>query len=117
MGMNADLLAIGPFDEDIVKYLDYGPWCYKGIEAGQKVVTTLITCRTSESSESLARALGFGSMDLGQHVMAGLSEAQRKNLVRFMLVDDGVTAADCHVEAVDALSRRAGWTFIYRPNA
>lgn len=114
--MAADLLAIGPFADAIVTHLDYPPWHYKGVREGDVVVTTLITCRTSDSSEALAGALGVGSMDLGRHVFRGLTPQQRRDLMRFMLAGEGKVAADCDVEGVDALSRREGWVFVYRPN-
>ncbi len=117
MGMKADLIAIGVYRDDLVEYLDYGPWDYKDVKPNQLVITTLITCRTADASRELAAALGVGAMELGRHVFKrGLTPEQRRGVIRFLMKGAGSTAADGSVEAVDALSRNK-WTFIYRPNA
>ena len=117
MGAEAELMAIGSFDDDLVEHLDYGPWDYKDVKPGQRVVTTLVLCRTTDASKALAEALGVGYMELGRHVFDGLTPVQFRALMRFALVGEGKVAADCRVEAIDVLSRRGGWTFVYRPNA
>jgi len=115
MGMDAELTAFGPFEDIYVKYLDYGPWEYRGVEMGEVVVTTLVTCRTSESSRMLAEALGFGAMDLGKHVFKP-TEEQRVSLLRFLMGEDGKRATSSWDEAVDAMARDDRWTFMYRPH-
>lgn len=115
MGMDAQLLAIGPYEEELVQYLDHDPWAYKDVKPGERVVATVIACRTSEASWGLATALGFGPMELGKHVMEGLTREQHRALMRFMLVGEGKVAADCWVEALDALISRGTWMFVYMP--
>lgn len=117
MGMKATLMAIGPFEERLVQYLDYGPWDYKGVEDGEKVVATLINCRTTDASKALAEALGFGVMELGKHVISCLSKGQHRGLVRFALKGEGKTAADLWLDAIDVLARLKAWTFVFLPNA
>lgn len=117
VGVKATLLAIGSYEERLVQYLDYDPWNYKGVEEGQKVVATLVNCRTSDASRELAEALGFGVMDLGKHVMEGLTKGQHRGLMRFALKGEGARAADCWVQAIDALVRLGTWTFVFLPNA
>jgi len=117
MGMDATLIAIGPYDEKLIPHLDYGPWDYKDAKEGDLVVTTLVTCRTTDASTALATALGVRPMDLGRHVFDGLTRTQHQLLMRFSLAGEGRTAAECAVEAIDALSRNRKWMFVYQPNA
>ena len=109
-------MAIGPFEERLVEHLDYPPWDYKGTKDGQKVVTTLVNCRTTDASRGLAKALGVGVMDLGDHVFDRLTREQHRGLVRFVMKGAGSTGADCWMGAIDALSRLETWTFVFLPN-
>ena len=117
MGMDATLIAIGPYDDKLIPHLDYGPWAYKDVKEGDYVVTTLVTCRTSDASRALAKVLGFGPMDLGRHVIQPLTREQHRGLMRFVLKGEGVAAAECDVEAIDKLGRLRTWMFVYQPNA
>lgn len=113
--MEAELMAIGPFSDEVLVYLDYSPWHYAGVKDGDTVVTTVVRCRTSEASSDLATALGVGSMELGKHVFQSLTEDQRRELMKFCY-GIGARAADCYTEAIDALARSGQWMFIYRPH-
>lgn len=117
MGMDATLIAIGPYEARLVEHLDYGPWDYKDVKEGQAVVVTLVTCRTDEASRALAAALGTEPMKLGDHVFTGLTREQHRGLMRFALKGEGARAAECYLEAIDAIARNRKWTFIYQPNA
>lgn len=117
MSTNATLMAIGPFTNELVEYLDYGPWDYKGVKEGDRVVMTLVTCRTADASRALAEALGFKLMDLGKHVFDGVTQEQHKRLIKFMVAGEGVTAAECSMESFDKIARNRRWTFVYQPNA
>lgn len=117
MGMKATLIAIGPFKDDLIPHLDYGPWDYKGVKDGDRVVTTIVTCRTADASRELAAALGSEPLGLGNHVFTGLTREQHRGLMRFALKGEGARAADCDVEAIDILGRLRTWTFVYQPNA
>lgn len=116
MGTNATLIAIGPYEDRLVEYLDYGSWDYKGVEEGRRVVATLVSCRTSEASRALAAVLGFGLMDLGKHVFDGLTKDQHRGLVRFAMKGEGVRAADCWLGTIDAVARSRKWTFVFLPS-
>ena len=116
MSTKSTLMAIGPFEERLVAHFDYPPWDYKGMEEGQKVVTTLVNCRTTDASRELAKTLGFGTMDLGKHVFDRLTREQHRGLVRFALKGEGHVGADCWMGAIDALSKLNTWTFVFLPN-
>lgn len=58
MGLNAELLAIVPFNERIKDCLDYGPSYYKNVTPGTLLVTTVFRCTTTESSKDLVKAFG-----------------------------------------------------------
>ena len=57
MGMDARLLAIGPFSRDIVDALEYYNNSYNGVPIGATIITTVAVCTTTDGSEGLARAL------------------------------------------------------------
>jgi hypothetical protein len=117
MGMDATLMAIGPFEDRLLLHLDYDPWHYKNVKEGRRVVVTLVECRTTDASEALAEALGVGAMDLGDHVFDRLTREQHRRLMRFALKGEGSRAAECWAEDIDALARLRAWTFVFMPNA
>lgn len=117
MGMQATLMAIGPFEDRLLLHLDYDPWSYKNVKEGRRVVATLVNCRTTDASKALAEALGVGVMDLGDHVFDGLTRGQHRGLMRFALRGEGLRAAECWVEDIDALARLRTWMFVFLPNA
>ena len=86
------------------------------MKEGQRVVATLVSCRTSDASHALARALGFGVMDLGEHVFDGLTKGRHRGLVRFSMKGEGVRGADCWLGTIDAVARSGRWTFVFLPN-
>lgn len=67
MGLDAQVIAIGPHSEDVLDCLEYGPLFYAEVEQGATVVTNLFIACTSEASHALAKAFGVGAMELGKH--------------------------------------------------
>lgn len=67
MGLDAELIAIGPFSASIVSALEYRSELYEGLAEGATVVTTVLAVGTTEASEELARAFGVGPYDFGRH--------------------------------------------------
>ena len=67
MGMDAELLAIGPFSKDIVDALEYPNCYYASTPKGATIVTTVANCCTTDGSEKLAQALGIHPMCFEEH--------------------------------------------------
>jgi hypothetical protein len=67
MGMDASLLAIGPFSKDIVDALEYPNCYYQSTPRGATVITTVTNCCTTRGSEELAQALGINPMRFEEH--------------------------------------------------
>lgn len=67
MGLDAQLVAIGPFSEDILSALEYPQQYYAGVGVGDTVITNVFVAPTSVTSRQLAEAFGIGAMDLGRH--------------------------------------------------
>lgn len=67
MGMDAELLAIGPFSREVVDVLCYPPGYYKDTPKGATIITVVAVCNTTEASVNLASALGIGAWRFDQH--------------------------------------------------
>lgn len=66
MGLDAQVIAVGPFSRSIISCLEYGD-LYANVEPGTTVVTNVFLAGTSEASHGLAKTFGVGAMDLGRH--------------------------------------------------
>lgn len=69
MGMSAEIVAIGPFSEELVPILQHAAHRYEGTRAGTPVVTLIVSGVGSTSSRELAAACGIGPWDFGQHAL------------------------------------------------
>lgn len=67
MGLDAQVIAIGPFSSDVLPVLEYAPHCYENVNQGTTVILNVFLACTSEASHQLAAAFGVGAMDLGRH--------------------------------------------------
>lgn len=114
MGMDADLIAIGPFSEDIIGMLDYPPEYYEGVKPGTRVITTVFTCNTSDASNELADALGIAPWDFGAHEI-DFKGVNPEALTEW--VEEGGSAENelKDVEIFLTLARK-GFIFFFRPN-
>ncbi|AZI44752.1 hypothetical protein EHF33_17840 (plasmid) [Deinococcus psychrotolerans] len=67
MGLNAQIIAIGPFSHAIASCLECGPDLYENVEEGTTVVSNVFLAGTSSSSYFLAECFGVGAWDVGKH--------------------------------------------------
>lgn len=105
MGLDAQVIAIGPFSDDIVSCLEYGN-LYAGIEPGTTVVTNVSIASSSDASHALAKAFEVGAMELGRHHLR--PENVNVELLRAEFGDQDVAS-------FQRLAER-GFQFYYLPN-
>ena len=106
MGLDAQIIAVGPFSKDVRSCLEYSD-LYANVEPGTTVVTNVFLAGTSEASHVLARAFGVGAMDLGRHHLNPSS------------ADTGLLRehfGDSDVEGFERLAEN-GFQFYFLPNA
>jgi hypothetical protein len=109
MGMNAELLAIGSFQENISDSLDYDKKYYEGLIYGDKVITTVFKCNTTHQSEGLAEILGFNPWDFKEHFVKSYLIRKAKMEDLFLYFSEGEIAKFERLIA-------HGFYFIFRPN-
>lgn len=107
MGMDAELIAIGPFSQAVVEHLDYPKDFYEDTPDGATVITSLFACGSSDSSHGLAKAFRVDSWQFQEHCNLDGRGADLDELRVWFEPDD----------IVDFLAlRTAGFKFYYRPN-
>ena len=107
MGLDAQVIAVGPFSPEVLPALEYAPARYAGVSPGTTVVTNVFVACTSEASYQLAAAFGVGAMELGKHELHPELANQKllaevfgkQNLEQFLLL------------------AKTGFRFYYLPNA
>ena len=67
MGMDAELLAIGPFSREVADALGYPPDFYDDTPTGALIISTVACCNNTECSRDLATALGIEPWNFEQH--------------------------------------------------
>jgi hypothetical protein len=67
MGLDAQVIAIGPFSTDIASALEYGEQRYAAVPIGATVVSTVFLAATTDESVALAAAFGVGAFEMGKH--------------------------------------------------
>lgn len=107
MGLDAQVIAIGPFSEAVLPALEYGPAFYAGVAPGQVVVTNLFLACTSEASRELAASFGVKAMELGKHHLNPEAANLKKLESLFGAEDVGQFV----------LLKERGFSFYYLPNA
>lgn len=107
MGLDAQVIAIGPFSDDVLPCLEYGALCYAEVEQGTTVVTNLFIACTSEASHALAKAFGVGAMELGKHHLSPIGTDMALLREHF---------GERDVACFERLAER-GFQFYYLPNA
>ena len=106
MGLDAQVIAIGPFSPEIADSLEYGAQRYAEVPAGTTVVTNVFLAPTSDDSHALAAAFGVGAFEMGKHHL----DAHKVNLERLR----GLCSER---EVADFLRlREHGFQFYYLPN-
>jgi hypothetical protein len=107
MGLDAQIIGIGPFSKAIAHALEYPADYYASVPASTTVVTTVFEALTSQQSHALAKCFGVEAMDLGRHVLDA-SAADMISL-RAEFGDDPVQ----HFQALHS----AGFQFYFMPRA
>ena len=105
MGLDAQVIAIGPYSESVASALEYGQR-HGAVAPGTEVVTNIFIAATSEASHRLAAAFGVDAWDLGKHALRE-DAADLEALVRF---------SDEENVARFELLRSHGFRFYYLPN-
>lgn len=108
MGMDAELLAIGPFSKQIVGNLEYPADFYEDTPVGSLIITCVCCCNNTDGSKLLAEALRIHPWKFEEHCNI---DGQDVSLV---LMADVIENPDDIVDFV-AL-HEAGFKFYYRPN-
>lgn len=107
MGLDAQVIAVGPYSRAIVAGLEYPESDYAKVPEGATVVSNIFVALTSEESNGLAAAFGVGAMDLGRHEL-NPQAADLKAL-------EGIFGPET-VEGF-LLLRNGGFRFYFLPNA
>lgn len=107
MGLDAQVIAIGPFSSEVTSALEYGENLYADVEPGASVVTNVFIAGSSDVSYRLASAFGVGAMDLGKHKL------DPRNADISKLID---VFGESNVAQFQCLARN-GFNFFYIPNA
>jgi len=114
MGMNAEVIAIGPFKRSLAKdrHLAYGPDVYEDTKEGESVIVPVIHMRTNQGSTDLAEALGTEAWAMGKHVI-DISKINWKRLQKVLDEQDKFESSG-DVEGMRELAD-AGFKFYYLP--
>lgn len=109
MGLDAQLIAVGPFSRSLISVLEYSADAYADIAEGTTIICTVFLALTSAGSHSLARCLNVGAMELGRHALGTASNADVAALQK---------EAEFAEQTPSFLAlRAAGFQFYYLPNA
>jgi len=116
MGMDANLLAIGRFDKDLLGYdqLDYSDNCYENLIESTVIVITLFHCNTSMSSKQLADCFDLEPWDFGAHWIP--SQSMRWNLDKKAEFLSEMNAFEREEIEFLKLLVDKDFCFIYQPN-
>jgi hypothetical protein len=106
LGLDAEVVAIGPFSPAIAGRLDYPPDFYKNTREGATVITLVFQALTSRQSHELAECFGVEAFDFNRHHL----NPRAVDVERLRQIFD-----PAEVERFLALRQR-GFDFYYRPN-
>ncbi len=107
MGLDAAVIAIGPFAPAVADAMEYGPAFHDRVKLGETVVTHVFVACTSDDSHALAAAFAAGAMELGKHRL----DASRADLAQLTAL-----FGDRDVAQFTTL-RDNGFDFFFLPNA
>lgn len=109
MGMDAELLAIGPYSPEIKDHLEYPANYYSDTPIGATIITLVGVSVTTVQSEQMARALGINPWQFQEHCYLEGDNADLELLMESM---EGYED-----DLADFLALKAhGFKFFYRPN-
>ncbi len=107
MGLNAQIVAIGPYSSAVGNSLEYGSTFYSDVVPGTEVITNVFIACTSDESHQLAAAFGVGAMEFGKHKLDP-NKADFPRLTE-LFGDDDIKQFQCLAHH--------GFDFFYLPNA
>jgi len=107
MGMEAELLALGPYKDSIANHLEYQAGYYEGTTEGSIITVRIYKAVGSTSSRALAEALGAIPSDFDTHAL------DPKNFDWNELAE---LLSSEELESLHVLVD-AGFEFHFRPNA
>lgn len=106
MGLDAQVIAIGPFSQAIAGSTEYGPELYEGVAEGTTIVTNVFIGGHSSASHFLAKCFGVGAWEVGKHELnPELAD------IESLLASDFAEDVPKFIEFRDA-----GFKFYYLPN-
>ena len=107
MGLDAQIIAIGPFSRRIIGGLEYPESDYANVQEGATVVSNVFVALTSDESHQLAAAFGVAAMDLSRHELD--PKEAKLDLLEEIFGDQTVRGF--------LLLRESGFRFYFLPNA
>ena len=122
MGMNSELICIGPFDPALVSHYEYAPEAYEGVRPGALIVTSIFGSGLPASSLSrrLASALGIAMPCTNNGIRVDPARIDRADLFAFASGDGLYSEPDRQgysqqIEAMLALME-AGYDVFFNAN-
>jgi hypothetical protein len=112
MGMDADIIGIGPYSDSIAHLLSYSPAFYMDTKEGAEIITTVYLAETTASSHALAQAVGVEPWDFNTHKI-DVVNIHTVELVEFLSHSSMYMEEDAG--RIFELAKK-GFTFFYRPN-
>ena len=113
MGMNAYVLCVGKFSEEVKDCLLYDAEFYEDTKPGAAVVAHKFNCSTSEQSKELAKALGCEVWDFNTHL---ISEDKIDWPDMYSMTEYCEGWEEEHGVAKFIRLLKAGFTCVYMPN-
>jgi hypothetical protein len=116
MSLCADLVAWGPYNSDIARYLEYSPEAYRSTAPGALVVTDLFgIVEGTSASKQFAACFGISDVwDFNQHKI----DAEKIDVDRLRSLLQGLSDPERYAKQLEALLalRACGFQFVFRPN-
>jgi len=69
MGLDAELLLLGPFSEEVKSFLDYPPEYYDDTNDDTVVTRSMFSCVTTDQSYELAEIVGCEAWNFNTHIV------------------------------------------------
>jgi len=110
MGMNAQLFAIGRYNSDLKRDLDYPSHYYNDLKEDVIIMTEFVRCNTSDQSYQLSNALGIDPWDFNKHFIPN----KKAKEISIEALDLNFTGGSL-CEKFDTFVKY-GFSFIYIPN-
>lgn len=124
MGMEADLIAVGPYNSGVAGRLAYPAEDYKRVKPGVKVWTRIACCDTSSQSRNLAKLFDVDIADFNTHHISGArTKALRKKFESMSWevterLGEEIGRDDLHSILSDfTVLAKAGFEFFFLPNS